>query len=163
MSNGDTAKDNRDLEANTGLELAKLTLERQKIEIERSKAKWTAFSVIGPFVLGAITLIYGSYTQLQQATIQFQTKAIEVIGQPETVVEQANRAKMIAGLFPDRVPPTFEQSIAVPDISTYYRKEFIRLASQKASSATEVVRLWNKMNPQYVWINPDELDNKGTD
>ena len=64
-----------DEQAKLNLETGKLSLERERLILEQSKARWTAASVVGPFVVAAVTLMFSTYTQLMQADIRANTAA----------------------------------------------------------------------------------------
>lgn len=133
-------------EANLEVDRAKLGIERDRLILEQSKARWTAASIIGPFLVAAVTLIFTTYSQLRQADILFQTKTIELILGPNDANAVA-RARVIAALFPERLGDTFNDAVSratPPDVA---RRELLRLASSRATSAAEVVRLWNELYP----------------
>jgi hypothetical protein len=136
-----------DEQANRDLEMKKLSLESERLILEQSKARWTAASVIGPFVVAAVTVMFSTYTQLRQADIEFQTKAIELILQTDDANDAIGRARMIGSLFPERVQGYSDRLPGPSGTDSTARRELVRLATAKATSAADVVRVWNAIYP----------------
>ena len=65
--------------ATMALEQKRLEIETQKLDLERSKAKWTAISVVVPLLAATATVAYGFWSTQKQSELNFQLEAAKSI------------------------------------------------------------------------------------
>ena len=89
-------------------------LEQQKLDVERLKAWLTFGSILVPLItgMGAIYWQVRSATQLKEteAKSAFELKAAEIVLSSSSPAAAVGRAKVLADLFPHRLPPKFASS-----------------------------------------------------
>jgi len=66
-----------------------------------------AISVFVPLLVGAGGLYYAARLEDQRARAVFQVKAAEIVLNANTPTAGVNKAKVLAELFPDRLPADF--------------------------------------------------------
>jgi len=92
-------------------------IEQAKLEVERSKARWTALSIFIPLITIAVTLVFSHFADLnkaqadlalesRKAKADFLLKSAEIImskqiGDP---AEAQMKAKVLSKIFPDELP-----------------------------------------------------------
>jgi hypothetical protein len=93
--------------------LKKLTLimDYERTVTERRKTWITAFSIVIPLILGAVTIWYGIWTENQRATSEFQIKAVEIVMNASSPAAATNKAIVLTELFPERLPKSFREKM----------------------------------------------------
>jgi hypothetical protein len=149
------------------LEIEKLTIEKEKLKLEYKRSRWTAISIIVPFLLGIASLVYSVYTSNSTAQLGFQLKATDVIFSARNPEAARLRVEMLKEIFPSQ----FENNeiFNIRDTSLWSgtetneietRKELLQLVTQKAKSTEEIVQVWSKLFPRDRWIDTLKIINK---
>jgi hypothetical protein len=79
-------------------------LEARKLEVERTKIKWTAYSIVGSALAACLTIAASGYFQNREAKAQFELKAAELVLQTNDPCVSAIKVREIERLFPNRMP-----------------------------------------------------------
>jgi hypothetical protein len=163
------------------LELQKLQVEKQKLELEswkshaqyeldtqkahdeRVRTIWTALSIVVSFLAGAGTLLFGILSQRSQAKLQFEMKAAEIVMDSKGPRAARTRAALLHKLFPTRLPHDLSATINVKDLrtsTTESRKELLKMLAEK-STPSEIVKYWLQIFPGDDWAKNLVVDDKG--
>jgi hypothetical protein len=139
------------------IEREKIRLENEKLAIERSKTKWTVASIFIPLLIGALSIAYSAYSQVQQARYDFELKVAELVMSSENPTGSMNRARAIQALFPERLPDKFAASFdpklySVPKTSDSSKKELLKLIVEHPDQKQEIIELWSLLFPGDDWI-----------
>ena len=152
--------------AKLALEQEKLEVERYKARLERSKTLWTAMSVVASILVAAGTIVYGAWSLRKTAEANFVTKAAEIALQGPSPWEARNRARTIAALFGDMLPPRFVERFEKTDPSRFgsegdetipSKKELIKLLAERPSQRAQILRDWRSVFPGDDWTAKIEL------
>jgi hypothetical protein len=90
-------------------ERIRLLLEREKISTERIKTWSTAASIFVPFLIAALMVVYNIHHQAEQAKIDFQLKAAEIVMNASSPSAAANKAAVLVELFPEHLTTRFQK------------------------------------------------------
>lgn len=134
------------------IEREKLAIEKQKLEVELMKARWTAVSVIIPVLIAAATIAYGMWIQKRTAQDNLVAKAIEIVMKAEdpdpTVVR--GKAEQMRQLLPDALPKDFAKTFsydqnAVPSPASQI--QLLNLIIANPLRRNEIIDMWIKLWP----------------
>lgn len=131
----------------------KVDIDAESLQVERFKAWWTGFSIILSLLIGSATLGVGIWQQRRQAVEQFEAKAAEIVMNARGPHEALNRAKTLAALFPNRLPPNFAESF---DADKYGRRthsgkqKLIELLSARCTP-NQLLGVWRQIYPADQW------------
>lgn len=95
------------------IERQKLALESRKVEIELSKSKWTAISVMVSLIAALGTIVYGLYSTNHQSQTAFEVELAKAIASSESPGDALGRARFFMKLFPNRLAKTFISDVEV--------------------------------------------------
>lgn len=153
------------------IELAKLSIEKQKLEIElhkltieKSKLVWSSLIGTIPLLAVIFTIFYGIWTQRQQEKTQFQLKAAEIMFNAKDAYEIKSRAEILHLIFPDKLPANLSRQFHPDSLGFYSRyeieakMELLKMLSAKTQGNKEIVENWKKVFPDDKW--PDTLITK---
>lgn len=178
---GSNEDDRAQKQSQNALELQKLQVEKQKLELETWKAHaqyeldaqkahdervrtiWTALSIVVSFLAGAGTLLFGIISQRSQAKLQFEMKAAEIVMDSKGPRAARTRAALLHKLFPTRLPEDLSATINVkelPTSSTESRKELLKMLAEK-STPSEIIRYWLQIFPGDDWVKNLDVGDKG--
>lgn len=82
------------------IERDKLALEKTKLDREETRAKWTAFGVGVPLLVGVVTVGFGLLSTKEQARAQLRLEIAKAIMSAPTIAETFDRARLLTKLFP---------------------------------------------------------------
>jgi hypothetical protein len=143
------------------VELQKLAIEWDKLDLERKKARWTFWSIIVSVVAAAGTIGFGLWSTYKQAESQFQVEVAKSIMQGTTTYDMAGRLEFYKRMFPERVPPTFAQSPmevkSEDSLILAGKKEFFRTVVSREMSPTQALDLWVALFRGEVWPKSDNV------
>lgn len=91
------------------VEKIKLILDHERLIVERQKTWATTISIVIPLILGAMTIIYGIWSENQRAVSSFEIKAVEIVMNASSPKAATNKAIVLSELFPDRLPKSFKE------------------------------------------------------
>ncbi|MGJ4940610.1 hypothetical protein ACQR1W_08570 [Bradyrhizobium sp. HKCCYLS1011] len=142
---------------------ASLDLERDKLELERSKAKWNALSVGIPIVGALITFVAAVITLFWQARAQFRMKAAELVLASYSPWAAQSRARLLSQMFARWLPADFAESFQMelfPGTRLQeMRTELFRALRVSGAKEDEVIRHWLAVFPgeraRFAEIFPD--------
>lgn len=143
----------------TALERAKLDLERDKLAVERTKARWSAGAVGVPLITLAITAATGVWNQHKQSQLAFSLKVAEIVMATDNPSVTKNKAIALSKLFPDQLPSGFAKSFdenAFGHVEVDVKREVVNLLVAKPESALQIARLWLAAYPEDKWLTPIE-------
>lgn len=141
------------------LELAKMELEREKLKLERNKAIMTSLSIFIPLLIAALTIAFNSWSQVQQSKSDFILQAAEIVISAESPTGAYNKARALAALFPEQLPPDFEEfaeafnpeNFSVP--SSTPKRTLLEWIIQYPDQKDEILETWSKLFPEDEWVN----------
>ena len=139
------------------IELEKLKIEREKLSVERFKTWFTGGSIVVSFLAALATIIIGIQSESQRAELEFNLKAAEIVTRFQNPDEMQGRAKILARLFPDRLPANFGNAFdpaqfrAGTDPSV--KIDLLKLIIDKSDQKEEIIRTWKQLFPADTWIN----------
>lgn len=149
--------------SDTNIENKKLEVERDKVQVERSTSKWSAFSAVAPLTIALGTLVFSIWSfhrqgrvqssmQLEAAKLQFEIKAAEIAFSGKTATAVVNRAKALKIIFPDRLPDDFTKGFSPTDFGANKepsdeKKVFLDFILKYPGREAEVVALWAQLFP----------------
>jgi hypothetical protein len=90
-------------------ERIRLSLEREKVAVERVKSWTTSVSIFIPLLISALMIAYNLRTLEERAKIDFELKAAEIVMSAESPTAAANKATVLVELFPERLSPRFQE------------------------------------------------------
>ena len=93
-----------DMHDPTAIEMEKLGIERQKLEVEIRKARWTAI----PLVIAMLAIVVGVWKYFVQGRQQFQMAALSAIMDSESPSGSLHKAKFISAMFPSGLPANLD-------------------------------------------------------
>jgi hypothetical protein len=99
--------------------------------MEKSKARWTAISIVVPLVAALFTVGFSVWSLREQAKLQLQTEVAKAIMQSRDSEEATVRADLLKQLFPASLP----EKIDLGDFgvtSQYKEALFKSIAASKA-------------------------------
>jgi hypothetical protein len=137
------------------VERAKLELEREKLAVEKFKAWSGAIAVAAPLLAIAATIGIAVWGQYQKARDDFALKAAEIIMNTDNPDVTYNKARTLAKIFPNHLPPDFAKSFDPGSLSpdeAKSRMELLGLLAAKPEHAKEIVTFWKIMFPDRNWI-----------
>jgi len=149
--------------ATMALEQKRLEIETQKLDLERSKAKWTAISVVVPLLAATATVAYGFWSTQKQSELNFQLEAAKSIMQAPNPNEALGRAEFFTQIFPGRLPNNFIKPTdttkyhTATDTSVAPKMEFIRTLANAGLSADQIAELWRTMFFGDEWAKEEQL------
>ncbi len=142
----------------------RLALERERLEVEKMKAKWTAVSVVVPLLAAIFTVAFGLWSNHQQAKSQFEAKVAEVVMQSPSPQEALGRAQTFMAMFPDRLPKNFAKAFDTDQFTNHQvgvaesKKEFLKLLVDKGLTKEEIVKVWKHLFPGDEWVKDFSLE-----
>jgi hypothetical protein len=139
------------------LEREKLDIQRQTLEVEREKARWSAISSTVPILAALATVVYGVWSLKRTATVQLATKLAELSMEGPSPVEIVTRARIVHKLFAELLPPDFADRLATID-----EKELPHVR-QASNRKIELLRLLTEHPDQREQIRRDHLALWGKD
>lgn len=110
---------------------AELQIETEKLKIERLKAWGAVLSIPVSFLVAALTILYGIWSQDVRERADFEIKATEIVMNATSPIAAANKAEALTILFPNRLPPHF--ATALSDLSSYEVKRTKDLPRRSSS------------------------------
>jgi hypothetical protein len=127
------------------IEREKLNIEREKLKLERFKSWWTGISIVIPIIVAVAGIFFSIWSLNQQAKLQseiqaqqersqFEIKAAEIVMSSEGPIKAQAKARALANLFPDRLPPNFAASF----------NPALYIDNQEASPSTGLSNRWNQ-------------------
>jgi hypothetical protein len=141
----------------TALEQAKLELEREKLSVERTKARWSAAAVGVPLITLAVTAATGVWNQHKQSQLAFSLKVAEIVMATDNPAVTKNKAIALSKLFPQHLPHGFAKSFDENAFGqTDVKREVVNLLVAKPESALEIARVWLAAYPDDAWLKPIE-------
>ncbi|MHB9075488.1 MAG: hypothetical protein ACYC6G_18445 [Desulfobaccales bacterium] len=93
------------------LERAKLIAEYKRIKIDQSRTIWITLSILIPLLTALCSIFFGIYNFDKQAKKDFEIKAIEIVMNSSSPQVALNKAKVLAEMFPDRLPKNFVNTL----------------------------------------------------
>jgi len=140
------------------VEREKLALEFKRLAVEKSKARWSAITIFIPLLIGAMTLVFNSWSQLQQAKSDFQLKAVEIVMAMETPTGTKNKAGALVELFPGRFGDEFREFVAEFDPGLFgvrsdsdEKRDLLQLLVQHPDRKEEILWMWMTLFPEDDW------------
>ncbi len=156
----DDKEQNQDLEQRKiDLEYDRLVqeerIEQAKLEVERSKARWTALSIFIPLITIAVTLVFNHFSEVNKAKADFLLKSAEIIMSKQTgdPYETQMKARVLAEMFSKELPrdlaTTFDPSkYDYPVWSDSNAKNiFLQVIAQKTDKR-EFIQIWRALFPK---------------
>jgi hypothetical protein len=128
-----------------------IALVRERLSVEKTKARWSAAAVIVPLVVAMLTVWQVVWTLGRQARANFELRAMELVMQSPTREDAVARAVGFRALFPQHLSPNFE-SVAkywVPNQEP--KKEFIKLLAARGLTKREMLAVWKQVFPGDEW------------
>lgn len=177
--------------ASNAIEEKKLALEYQKLEVERSKAIWSAMATIVPLLAALGTLIYSVWSfskqttqtatlqkdaatetarlQNESAKLQFEIKAAEIAFAGKTPEAVTNRANVLKTIFGARLPENFPPPLDPKQHgggkeSPEEKLFFLELLLKYPDKETEIIKGWEVLFGD-TWLDrvkPVLLKKEGT-
>jgi len=136
-------------ETHLTLQMEANRIESQKLELEKRKLRWTVLSLFVPLLIAASSVAYAVWNNAQQARIDFQIKAAEIVMETQSPGGAVNRARFLATLFPDYLPADFAAGLQATDFTGGLSDEAIQIRSllfnalaDRAESGADVTQLW---------------------
>ena len=146
------------------LERERLQLERDRLAFDRQKhadsrgSEWIqAASVAVPLLVGALTLLIGVRNQANQAKLQFELKAAEVVADAGGPHGMRSRALSLRALFPDRLRSDFAEAfdpkltLVAPGESSQHKIVFFESVAPHVKDYEQLASLWQKLFPTDKW------------
>jgi hypothetical protein len=109
------------------------TLEREKLELERNKVKWTALSILGSVAVAGITILGSASLQNSSANAQLRLKAAELVLQSDDPEVNKNKAERFKQLFPSIMAPHWAENFDWESYATEnddMKTEFAKLLAE---------------------------------
>src|SRR5260370_10410049 len=130
-------------------------IEQAKVEVERSKGRWTELSIFIRLITIAITLVFSHVSELNKARADFLLKSAEIImsrqiGDP---YETQMKAKVLSEMFPNELPrglaTTFDPSKYEYPVwsDSNAQNIFLQLIAQKTNKR-EFIQIWRALFPK---------------
>jgi len=139
-------------------------IEQAKLEVERSKGRWTALSIFIPLIAIAGTLVFNHFAESRKARADFLLKSAEIvmskqIGDP---YEAQMKAKLLSEMFPEELPADLAARF---DPSKYdypvwsdsnAKNVFLKMVAQKTDKR-EFIHIWRALFPlDKEWLDDAE-------
>ena len=140
--------------------------EERKIEIEQSKAVWSAWGTAVPLIVGVVAIIFGVLNQHRQAKHQFELKAAEIIFSGTTPQAILSRGKALKTIFGNYLAKDFVSDFKPEDVGGYKepseeKRVFLEHIVKHPEKKAEIVKLWFELFPwDFKWlarIDPDQF------
>ncbi len=108
MSSDESARREHEL---IEVEREKLQFEREKLKSAQRRARWISILIFIPLMIAAVSIAYGTYSQVQQEKSRLQLTAAEEVLNSSGFTEAQNRARALVTLIPDVLPADFANSL----------------------------------------------------
>jgi hypothetical protein len=144
------------LAANAEIENKKLALEREKLEAQKSAAKWSALTTVIPLAIGIFSLVLSirHQTKMQQdaARLQFEIKAAEIAFSGKTPQAVANRTLALKQIFSERLPKNFATNFAPEEVGgdkepSEDKKLFLEFLLKYPKDRSVIFDFWTTLFP----------------
>ena len=142
--------------ATVDIEHRKLELEQEKLGVERSKARWTAVSIVVTALAAGATILGTAHIQDKQAQARFQLKAAELVLAAQSANQARASAEALATMFPEQLPRDFAARFPAdlpafgPDI-TQAKIDMLKLMAARSPKSSEpLIKLWCQFFPEDV-------------
>lgn len=89
------------------IEKLRLKMELEKMRLEQSKVRRTVLAVVATLLSAVGTFYFNLTLQDRRARADFQIKAAEIVMTADSPSSAANKAMVLADLFPDWLPESF--------------------------------------------------------
>jgi len=93
------------------VERERIQLEREKLKSAQRRAFWISILIFIPLMIAAVSIAYGTFSQVQQEQSRLQLTAAEEVLNSSGFTEAQNRASALATLIPDVLPADFVSSL----------------------------------------------------
>jgi hypothetical protein len=138
------------LAADENMENRKIEIEKAKLDVERSTAKWTAMSSIIPLMVALLTLAYSIWSFRQQGRQQVELKAAEFAFLGKTPEAVQNRCKALKAIFGRHLPSDFGSAFDPSDHGggkedSESKKFLIELLLKYPQQKAELTQFWEKL------------------
>ena len=137
------------------IEQQKLALEYEKLKLERFKAIWTGISIFIPLLIAVGTIFFNAKNQAEQAQIDFQLKAAEIVMNSSGPSEAKGKAEAMVALFPDYIPADFAKSFVPLDYGSSKisasQKALLDLIVEHPDQRNEIIDMWLAVAPYDTW------------
>ena len=126
-------------------------VEAKKIEIDRNKAKWTAYSIMASVLAACLTIIGSAVLQYQSAKTQFELKAAELILQTNDPSVTAIKAQEFGFLFHDKMPEKWDRARETFQAERYYtesddlKSEIAKLLIEHPDRRSEIACVYGRL------------------
>jgi hypothetical protein len=118
-----------------------ILVEREKLQVERYKARWTAFSLAVPLFAAVLTIAFGIWSSYQQSKSAFEIKAAELVMSTDFPQVTAGKAATLQTLFPRKLSPDFARAFDPDTVSSDdpAKKELIHLLAERPGKGARVI------------------------
>jgi hypothetical protein len=130
-------------------------LERQRVDLERQKMKWSAIALGIPLLVAAVSFAATVVGQARQARAQFQLKAAELVINTDDPFMAESRARALLELFPDQMGPTFGERFAGDNYMGTNFNDRIKIAAQvieHPEKRDEILRTYLRVFENDAWL-----------
>lgn len=137
--------------------------DEQRLETERMKERWAAAAAILPPVVALLALGYVVLSLRKMIAARFVMKAAEVALEGPGPQETINRARLLASMFVDMLPPDFTQRFADQKPTDHgwashsamasAKKELIKLLAEYPGQRAQIIEDWRSLFPADNWVD----------
>jgi hypothetical protein len=136
------------------VERERIQLEREKLKSAQRRAFWISFLIFIPLMIAAVSIAYGTFSQVQQEKSRLQLAAAEQVLNSSGFAEAQNRARALVTLIPDVLPADFVSSLdpkvfSVPKAD--YELVLLQLLLAYPERRQEIIDSWKQFFDEERW------------
>ena len=136
------------------VERERIQLEREKLKSAQRRAFWISILIFIPLMIAAVSIAYGTFSQVQQEKSRLRLTAAEEVLNSSGFAEAQNRASALVTLIPDVLPADFVSSLdpkVFIGLKADYELVLLQLLLAYPERRQEIIDSWKQLFNEERW------------